>query len=105
MAPENFRDLLRLVHSFSISKILMVAIDHDFFTPLEQGCSAVELARLRGLDARAVELLLNALAAFGVVEKRGERYRNGAAASASLVSGPDYRGHIFRHIHHCWDIV
>jgi len=103
MVQETFRDLLRLVHGFEPAKILMVAIDHDFFTPLEAGADAGKLAALRGLDPRAVELLLNALAAFGVLEKCGERFRNGPVASRNLVRGPEYRGHIFKHIHHCWD--
>jgi len=103
MAPESFRDLLRLVHGFEAAKIFLLAIEHDFFTPLEPGCTADELAALRGLDPRATGLLLNALAALGVLEKRGGVFRNGSAASRWLVAGDDYRGHIFKHIHHCWD--
>jgi len=103
MVPETFRDLMRLVHGFEAAKVFLVAVDYDFFTPLEQGCSAAELARMRGLDARAVELCLNALTALGLLEKSAERFRNGAAASRWLVMGEGYRGHIFRHIHHCWD--
>ena len=103
MAPETFRDLLRLVHGFEAAKIFLVAVGHDFFTPLEQGCRADELARLRSLDARAVELCLNALTALCVLEKSGEVFRNGAAASRWLVAGEGYRGHIFKHIHHCWE--
>ena len=103
MAPETFRDLLRLVHGFEASKIVLLAVENDFFTPLRQGSSAVELAAQRGLDARAVELVLNALAALGVVVKQGERFVNGPAAAQWLVAGEGYRGHIFKHIHHCWE--
>jgi len=103
MVPETFRDLMRLGHGFEAAKIFMLAVEHDFFTPLEQESDAAELARLRGLDRRAVGLCLNALAALGILEKSQGRFRNGAAASRWLVQGANYRGHIFKHIHHCWD--
>jgi len=103
MAPESFRDLLRLVHGFQAAKVFLLAVEHDFFTPLEKGCSAEELAAQRSLDARATGLLLNALAALGVLDKRDGVYHNGSAASRWLVHGASYRGHIFKHIHHCWD--
>jgi SAM-dependent methyltransferase len=103
MAQENFRDLMRLVHGFEAARIFLVAVEQDLFTPLEKGCRADELAELRNLDARAVELLLNALVATGVLEKRQDRFYNGPAASSCLVAGDNYRGHIFRHIGHCWD--
>lgn len=103
MGLESFRDLMRLVHGFEAAKIFLVAVEHDFFTPLEKGCTAEELGDLRGLDTRAVELMLNALVAVGVLRKQQGRFFNGAAAAECLVGGENYRGHIFRHISHCWD--
>jgi SAM-dependent methyltransferase len=102
MQPQNFRDLMRLVHGFESAKIFLVANDLGLFQRLDGERSAAELAAELGVDARALELLMNALTALGVLEKGATGYRNAPVAAAWL-SGDSYRGHIFRHIHHCWE--
>jgi len=102
MKPQSFRDLMRLVHGFESAKILLVANDLDLFRHLDTGRSAAELAAALKVEPRALELLMNALVAVGLLEKGADGYRNAPVAAAWLGSA-HYRGHIFRHIHHCWE--
>lgn len=102
MPIESFRDLLRLAHGFESAKVFFTAVDLDLFSRLEEGREAADLACELGVDGRALALLLNALTATGLLEKAGDRYRNAPVANEFLVQGRNYRGSIFRHIHHCW---
>lgn len=102
MQPTTFRDLMRLVHGFEPAKILLVANDIDLFRHLHQERTAAQLAAELEVDDRALELLLNALTAMGLVTKQGEAFRNAPVADRYL-AGEDQRGHILRHIHHCWE--
>lgn len=102
MQPESFRDLMRLAHGFEAAKILLVANDLGLFKQLDRERGAAEVAGELGVDARALELLMNALVALGLLEKGSGGFRN-APVAASFLAGDSYRGHIFRHIHHCWE--
>jgi SAM-dependent methyltransferase len=96
-------ELMNLAKSFRPAKILMVATDLAVFDYLEEPRHASEVAANVEAEARAVGILLNGLAAIGVVEKQGERFKNGPAASRFLVHGKDdYRGAIIRHMNHTW---
>lgn len=103
MATETFRDLLRLAHGYTLAKVFFTANDLDLFSRLESGREAVDLAFELGVDARALGLLLNALTAMGLLQKAGDHYRNAPVANEFLVQGKNYRGSIFRHLHHCWE--
>jgi ubiquinone/menaquinone biosynthesis C-methylase UbiE len=103
MQPQNFRDLMRLVHGFESAKIFLVANDLDLFRRLNSVRTAAELAGELDVNARALELLMNALVALGVLEKAGAGGFRNAPVAAAWLSGDHYRGHIFRHIHHCWE--
>jgi precorrin-6B methylase 2 len=102
--PNNdFLELMSFVRGFRPAKILMVATDLKLFNLLEEPASAAELAPQVQADPRALGILLNALAALGLVVKEGERFRNGELTSRYLVRGKDdYRGAIVRHMHHTW---
>jgi SAM-dependent methyltransferase len=102
LKPENFRDLMRLVHGFEAAKIFLVANDLNLFQRLEQGRSTAEVAAELEVDGRALGLLMNALTALGLLESHEGRFRN-APVTAEYLAGNSYRGHIFRHIHHCWE--
>lgn len=102
MKPESFRDLMRMASGFQAAKILLVANDLQLFRHLDSECTASEAAGRLGVDPRALELLMNALAALGLLVKSDGGFRN-APAAAEFLSGNSYRGHIFRHIHHCWE--
>jgi SAM-dependent methyltransferase len=81
----------------------MVATDLGLFNHLEEPRTAAEAAAEVKADPRAVGILLNGLAAMGLVMKEGERFQNGELTSRYLVQGKDdYRGAIIRHMKHTW---
>ena len=99
----DFQELMNLVRGFRPAKILMVATDLEMFNHLEEFRTAPEIAALVQADPRAVGIILDALAALGLVTKEGERYLNGELTSKYLVQGKeDYRGAIVHHMHHTW---
>jgi predicted O-methyltransferase YrrM len=78
------------------TKILLTAVTLDLFTTLEtKPKTAGEVAQRIGADPRALELLMNALVATGVLTKEGDRFANTAVAQAYLVkTAPGYVGHL-----------
>lgn len=65
---------------------------------------ADELARDASTDARATGLLLDALSAMGLVEKKEAGYANSTFARTYLQEeAPEYMGHIILHHHHILD--
>ncbi|MCL6620838.1 MAG: methyltransferase domain-containing protein [Syntrophobacterales bacterium] len=102
--PPRFAELMEIATRFRPARILMTAVELGLFDHLEEPCTPADLAARVGADARALEILLNALTAMGVVVKTGEGgFQNGEAASAFLVRGTDnYRGAIIRHLAHTW---
>jgi hypothetical protein len=102
--PNNdFLELMSFVRGFRPAKMLMVAADLKLFNLLEEPASAADIAVQVQADPRALEILLNGLAALGLVVKDGERFKNGELTSRFLVRGKDdYRGAIVRHMHHTW---
>jgi SAM-dependent methyltransferase len=69
------------------------------FTHLDDGSlPAADLARAIGADAGALDRLLNALAAMGLLVKSGESYSNTPAAQTYLSqASPGYIGHMILH--------
>ena len=102
-ASADFQELMNVVRGFRPAKILMVATDLQIFNHLEEPRTAAEIAGLVQVDPRAVGIMLDALAALGLISKEGESFRNGELTSRYLVRGKDdYRGAIVRHMHHTW---
>lgn len=81
---------------------LQAAVKLDIFSALGDAfVSDAELAQKLAVNARALTMLLNALAAMGLLIKQGTTYRNAEAASRFLSqSSPDYLGHIIVHFYH-----
>ena len=75
------------------------------FTVLgETMCGAVEVAKRIGSESRATGLLLDALAAIGLLEKTVSDYANSEFSKKFLIAGtPAYIGHIILHHHHILD--
>ncbi len=84
---------------------LQAAVRLKIFTGLATGpLGAEELAARLECDRQATGLLLDALAAMGLVLKEGEVYRNSEEAENLLVTdSPSYMGHIILHHHHLLD--
>jgi len=73
----------------------------DVFTPLDAGPNTSEaLAQATQCDHRAMTMLLNALAAMGLLVKSGEYFSLSLLAQEYLVKhSPRYMGYIIRHHH------
>lgn len=91
MQPEPTR-IIRMASAFYESSVLFAACDAQLFGRLARSGSAdaPTLARDLGWNPRGAELLLNACAALGLLEKQDGRYRNAPEAARFLVPGsPD----------------
>ncbi len=80
-------ELFQAIRSFQDSRALLTGIELDVFTHLAEGVTALELAERLKTDPRATEMLLNALVALGVVEKREGVFRNTPVAAQVLTAG------------------
>ena len=86
----SVQGIVGLASAFYGSAVLFAALEVDVFTAIgreEDGATAETLSKTAGLDARGLRLLLDACVAVGLLEKRGERYRNTSAGTLALVSG------------------
>lgn len=99
MKPE---DILKLAQSFMECRILQTAAELDLFTILhDKPLSAKEVAGRAGADPRAMAMLLDAVAAMGLLTKQGAKYHS---ENSLLVSGtPDTVRPMVLHMSHLWD--
>ena len=95
-------DLLQLSGSYWNTCALHAGVKLDMFSALDSTArSAAEVAILRGADPRGTEMLLDALTAIGLLEKRDSTYTTTPFAATTLSkSSPGYLGHIIMHHHH-----
>jgi hypothetical protein len=81
-------DLMAAGHGYQRAMILLAALKLGVFLALAGGaCDGKVLARRVGADAGKFSILLDALAALGLVEKRGRGYRNAKPAHDFLLPG------------------
>ncbi len=101
----NPAELLKLSGGYWKTCALHAAVRLDVFTVVgERALSAGEVAEHLGADLRATEMLLNALAALGLLSKSGERYLNSAGSSRYLSkASPDYVGYLIMHHHFLYE--
>jgi ubiquinone/menaquinone biosynthesis C-methylase UbiE len=99
--PEELspRPLMRILGDFGNSQILDASLEYDFFTLVHQGFhTADEVAREAGTDPRATRIVLDALLALGLMDKKDGRYLLPSISEVFLVRGePAYVGE-FRHV-------
>jgi SAM-dependent methyltransferase len=101
---ESFRDIQRLASGFQAAKVFLTANDLGLFLELgSQSRRADDVATSLQVDSRSLGLLMNALTAIGLLQKEDGVYRNHPIVYEHLGDLENYRGSIFRHIHHCWD--
>jgi (2Fe-2S) ferredoxin len=83
-------DLMRTIRGFQESRVVLTAIELDVFTAVGPGGDAAEVARKLGSNARATEMLLNALASMDLLLKKDGIFRNAPTSARYLVKGsPD----------------
>jgi SAM-dependent methyltransferase len=94
--------LLELSGSYWSTCTLHAGVKLGVFTPLAgEPLSAGVLASRLHCDARGLAMLLNALTAMNLLDKRGESYiATPFAAEFLSKSSPAYLGHIIMHHHH-----
>jgi len=99
MVPvKSVDDLMAVGHGYQRSMILLAALKLGVFRGLAAGgCDASALARRVGADPGKLSVLLDALAALGLVGKRGKRYRNTKPAHDLLLPGPRSKESILLH--------
>ncbi|MCG6495603.1 class I SAM-dependent methyltransferase [Kitasatospora sp. A2-31] len=92
------QDLLTMMSAVRKTGVLRAGVDLKVFDALADGPAvSKEVAAACGADPRAVHILLNALAAIGLLETEGDRFRLAPGADSILVSThPDYYGHAVR---------
>jgi len=80
--------LREAVYGFRRSRIILTAFELDLFSRLaERSMSSEQLAKTINADARAVDRLLNALCALGLVRKSRGRFANTRIARDFLTAG------------------
>jgi (2Fe-2S) ferredoxin/precorrin-6B methylase 2 len=80
-------ELLRSVRGYQESRALLTALELDVFTVVGRGATAERVASVLKLDARATRLLLNALVALGLLDKKDGVFANGPVAVRYLAAG------------------
>ena len=97
--------LLEVSGSYWQTCALHAAVKLDLFSHLASGARSAEaLAGEIAADPRALEMLLGALAAMGLLEKSANRFGCTAPARVYLSrSSEQYLGHMLLHHHHLFD--
>jgi SAM-dependent methyltransferase len=99
----GFEQIMSMARGFQVAKMLMVAVDLGLFDFLTEPKSGEEIAAWLKAEPRATGIFLNGLAALGLVDKGGDKFKNSALASHYLVQGSEnYRGSIIKHMEHTW---
>ena len=83
----EFRELARINGAYAEARILQTAVELGVFDALDHvGRTAAELAATLHTDARATELLLNALVAMRLVRKDDDRFKDTETSRTYLTS-------------------
>ena len=98
--------LQQTIRGFQESRAILTAIDLDVFTAVGSGAGASAVAARIDADPRATEMLLNALTAMRLLDKRGNKFTNTPAAARYLTAGgkDDSRAALTHTVHlwHTW---
>jgi len=90
----NLGTIAQLNFSMAGTRVLATAVQLGIFSAIASGkATSPEIAKAGSASERGVRMLLDALAAFGLVTKQGNRYGLPAASAQYLVrESPDYMG-------------
>jgi len=104
MNNTGYIRLMRLSSGFRESRIMLAANEFDLFTALsEKRLPSSELAEIIQVNARALAIIMDALAAMGFLIKDNDLYRNSEATEKFLVKGkPDYKGYLLKFMNTSW---
>lgn len=97
-------DLSEKIRAFRTARVILTAVELDIFTAVGQQASSKEVAESLGVDPRAAEMLLNALVALDLLEKRDNAFFNTPLSSRYLMeNSPDDARASLMHSVHLWD--
>ncbi len=100
---EKAAELGRIWRAFWTARPLITANNLEIFEHLKTPKTARQAASRIKADERATAILLDAVAALGMLSKKGDRYVNSKTAETFLVrSSPHYQGDIIRHADNLW---
>ncbi len=98
--PDEVTETIR---AFWSSRAVLSAIELDVFTAVGSGASAAEVAKKIQADARATEMLLNALVALKMLQKSGGKFENTPMSRRFFTAGsPDNARPAQLHIANLW---
>jgi len=98
--PDELNDRIR---GFQESRVILTALELDLFTAVGEGAGAEAVAARMGTDARATEMLLNALAAMGLLVKKEDVFRNAPVAGRFFhATSPESARPALLHTAHLW---
>ncbi len=85
--PEDVSETIR---GFMPSRAILTALELDLFTAIGEGAAAAQVAAKIKADARATEMLLNALAGLKLLQKNGDTFQNTPTSQRFFTAGsPD----------------
>jgi 2-polyprenyl-3-methyl-5-hydroxy-6-metoxy-1,4-benzoquinol methylase len=100
---NQMKDFMRLSGGFRASRVILTANNYAIFEYLKTPLTANELSMKIKTDARATEILLDAVTALGLLKKTGVLYKNASPANKFLLKGsPWYQGDMLRHSDALW---
>jgi hypothetical protein len=75
------------IRAFQESRALLTAVELDLFSAVGPGATAAEAASRLQSDERATEMLMNALTALGMLQKKDGIFRNAPLAAQYFTEG------------------
>jgi len=88
---------------FQAARVVLTANNYNIFEHLKSARTAGQLADIIETNFRATEILLDAIASLGLLEKQGKRYRITSTAKQFLLKeSPSYQGDMLRHADTLW---
>ncbi len=104
MGPvRTLEDLMEAAHGYQRSMALFTGLSLGVFAALARGSAdAATVARRVGAEPRRLAVLLDGLAAMGLLRKAAGRYRNADVAATYLTDGPRSKRSILLHQRDCW---
>jgi len=102
-------DLHETIRAFMPSRAILTALELDVFTAIGHGASAERVAKKIHTDARATEMLLNALVSLELLDKRDGTFFNSATSARFFQEGSsdNARGSLLHtaHLWHRWSTL
>jgi (2Fe-2S) ferredoxin/ubiquinone/menaquinone biosynthesis C-methylase UbiE len=96
-------ELAQSIRGFQESRVILTALELDLFSAIGSGATAAQAAATAGTEARATEMLLNALASLELVRKEGTVFHNAPVAARFLAAGsPDSARMAMLHTARLW---